>query len=203
MKINLKKYYIKGQLEAGVDEVGRGCIAGPVVAAAVILPQTFEHHLLNDSKKLTARKRSILEPFIKKNAIAYEIKEVSSDEIDKINILNASILAMNKAVKALDIKPDFLLIDGNRFYNNTLIPHKTIVKGDSIYASIAAASILAKEYRDRLICKLAIKYPYYRWEKNKGYPTKEHIKAIDIKGITPLHRKSFKTIYNRTNNKIL
>ncbi len=178
-------------LEAGCDEVGRGCLAGPVVAAAVILPEGFENEILNDSKKISEKNRYILRAIIEKEAIAWAVGEVDNIEIDKINILNASFLAMHRAIDKLKVKPELLLIDGNRFtpYNN--IPHETIIKGDGKFMSIAAASIIAKTYRDDLIIKLSKEYPNYAWEKNKAYATKVHRMAIKEFGQTPLHRKSF------------
>ncbi len=188
---NLKPYYNQGILECGVDEAGRGCLAGGVFASAVILPQDFSHPLLNDSKQLTDAQRRKLRPIIEQNAIAYAVTEVTNNEIDKINILQASILAMNRAIKNLKIKPEFLLIDGNRFHTDSGIAFKTIVKGDATYMSIAAASILAKTYRDDKMIALAEQYPQYNWQKNKGYPTKDHRLAIKQFGTTPLHRLSF------------
>ena len=188
---NLKPYYNQGVLECGVDEAGRGCLAGGVFASAVILPQDFSHPMLNDSKQLTDTQRRKLRPIIEQNAIAYSVAEVSNNEIDKINILQASIFAMNRAIESLKIKPEFLLIDGNRFHTDCGIAFKTIVKGDATYMSIAAASILAKTYRDDKMIALAEKYPQYNWQKNKGYPTKDHRLAIKQFGVTPLHRLSF------------
>ncbi len=189
----LKHYPFNG-LVAGCDEAGRGCLAGPVVAAAVILPKKFQNHILNDSKKLTEKKRDELEDLIKNSCISWGIGIVSAKEIDEINILNASFLAMHRAIDKLANKPKLLLIDGNRFnkYKNT--PHRCIVKGDSKYLSIAAASILAKTHRDEYMKKMNDEHPDYRWKKNKGYPTKEHRIAIQEKGITQLHRKSFKQL---------
>ncbi len=178
-------------MECGVDEAGRGCLAGGVFASAVILPQDFSHPLLNDSKQLTDAQRRKLRRIIEQNAIAYAVTEVTNNEIDKINILQASILAMNRAIKNLKIKPEFLLIDGNRFHTDSGIAFKTIVKGDATYMSIAAASILAKTYRDDKMIALAEQYPQYNWQKNKGYPTKDHRLAIKQFGTTPLHRLSF------------
>jgi len=189
--MSLKTYHTKGQLEAGCDEAGRGCLAGAVFAAAVVFPADFSHPEINDSKALTEKKRAELRLLIEENALAWAVAEVSPEEIDKINILNASFLAMNKAVKQLKTPPDFLLIDGNRFKNQTAIPHLCVVKGDATYLSIAAASILAKTYRDEYMERLAEKFPNYGWAKNKGYPTLEHRKAIERYGITEYHRKSF------------
>ena len=181
----------KNILECGIDEAGRGCLAGSVYAAAVILPKDFSHPLLNDSKQLTDNQRRKLRPIIEENALAYAVAEVTNMEIDKINILEASILAMNRAVKQLKFTPEFLLIDGNRFHTNTKIPFKTIVKGDATFMSIAAASILAKTYRDDAMIELSSQFPEYNWQKNKGYPTKDHRLAIKQFGITPYHRRTF------------
>lgn len=189
------KVCFSNKIEAGCDEAGRGCLAGPVVAAAVILPKNFKNALLNDSKKLTERQRDLLRPIIEKEALYWAVAEVSPQEIDEINILNASFLAMHRAIDQLDIKPELLLIDGNRFNKYKDIPHECIIKGDGKFMSIAAASILAKTYRDELMQKAAIEYPYYSWEKNKGYPTLAHKIAIQNHGICDLHRKTF-------NNKI-
>ena len=195
----LKPYYDNfNKLECGCDEAGRGCLAGGVFAAAVILPKDFENRMLNDSKKLTDKQRRELRTIIEKEALAYSVYEISNNEIDNTNILIASIKAMNLAIQKLKIKPDFLLIDGNKFYNNTGIPYKTIVKGDATYMSIAAASVLAKTYRDDAMLSLDKIYPEYKWGKNKGYPTKEHRKAIEIHGITPLHRKTFRLTDEKT-----
>lgn len=188
----LKQFFSnKETIECGCDEAGRGCLAGPVVAAAVILPQDFSHPLLNDSKKLSDKQRRLLRPIIEENAIAYCVGFVSNEEIDKINILQASFLAMNRAVEGLKQKPELLLIDGNRFNNNTDIAFQCIVKGDSLYQSIAAASILAKTYRDDYMLNLHKEFPNYHWDKNMGYPTKQHRQAIIENGISPFHRKSF------------
>ena len=188
------KRFPSNKIIAGCDEAGRGCIAGPVVAAAVILPKRFKNKALNDSKILSKKKRELLRTIIKTEALAYAVGIVSSTKIDKINILNASFLAMHRAIEKLTVKPDFLLIDGNRFnkYKNT--PYKCIVKGDRKYLSIAAASILAKTYRDDLMNKLDIKAPEYKWKKNKGYPTKEHRNMIKNIGISEHHRKSFQLL---------
>ena len=191
----LKSYFSKGLLEAGCDEVGRGCLAGPVVAAAVILPPHFSHKILNDSKKLNAQTREGLVEEIKRQSLAWSISEVSSEEIDRINILKASFLAMHKAVDSLNIKPDLLLIDGNKFTAHT-IPHRCVIKGDSIYYAIAAASVLAKTYRDKLMRELALEYSKYKWNTNVGYPTKAHREGIEKYGITPYHRKSFRLLLN-------
>jgi ribonuclease HII len=178
-------------IEAGCDEVGRGCLAGPVVAAAVILPKNFTHEFLNDSKQLTKEERNSLQEEIKKVAMAWAVAEVSPGEIDKINILNASFLAMHKALDQLTIRPELLLIDGNRFKPYQEIKFECIIKGDANYLSIAAASVLAKIYRDDLMEQLGIKYPGYGWHTNVGYPTVEHRDGIRALGITPYHRKSF------------
>lgn len=177
--------------EAGVDEAGRGCYAGPVFAAAVILPTDFFHPLLNDSKKLNQKNRELLRPIIEKESISYGVGMVTHDEIDQINILQASFKAMHLAIKALETTPNFLLIDGNRFKPYASIPHQCIVKGDGIYASIAAASILAKTYRDEFMQKAHFDFPHYGWNQNKGYGTAQHRKAIEEQGLCDLHRKSF------------
>lgn len=188
----LKQFFSnKETIECGCDEAGRGCLAGPVVAAAVILPQGFSHPLLNDSKKLSDKQRRLLRPIIEQNALAYCVGFVSNQEIDKINILQASFLAMNRAIEGLKQKPELLLIDGNRFNNKTDIAFQCIVKGDSLYQSIAAASILAKTYRDDYMLNLHKEFPKYHWDKNMGYPTKQHRQAIIENGISPFHRKSF------------
>lgn len=188
----LKQFFSnKETIECGCDEAGRGCLAGPVVAAAVILPHGFSHPLLNDSKKLSDKQRRLLRPIIEQNALAYCVGFVSNQEIDKINILQASFLAMNRAVEGLKQKPELLLIDGNRFNNKTDIAFQCIVKGDSLYQSIAAASILAKTYRDDYMLNLHKEFPKYHWDKNMGYPTKQHRQAIIENGISPFHRKSF------------
>jgi len=183
-----------GRLEAGCDEAGRGPLAGPVYAAAVILPEDFHHPLLNDSKQMTEKERDILRPVIEQEAIAWAVEAVSAEEIDEINILWASVTGMQRAVLRLDPQPDFLLVDGNKFrpfgkfgFNS----YRTVVHGDATYASIAAASVLAKTYRDELMRKLAMVYPQYGWDHNFGYPTKDHIQAIREFGLTPYHRKSF------------
>ena len=178
-------------VEAGCDEAGRGPLAGPVYAAAVILPKDFHHPLLNDSKKMTEKARETLRPIIEQEALAWAVEEVSAEEIDTINILNASIAGMQRAVRRLGIKPEFLLIDGNRFKPFDGYRYQCIVKGDAKFASIAAASVLAKTYRDEHMRQLAEQYPQYGWERNMGYPTKEHIEAIRMHGYTPHHRKSF------------
>ena len=178
-------------VEAGCDEAGRGPLAGPVFAAAVILPKDFHHPLLNDSKKMTEKARETLRPIIEREAIAWAVEEVSAEEIDTINILNASIAGMQRAVRKLSVKPEFLLIDGNRFKPFDDYKYQCIVKGDAKFTSIAAASVLAKTYRDEYMRTLALKHPEYGWERNMGYPTKEHIEAIRQHGYTAQHRKSF------------
>jgi ribonuclease HII len=190
----LLPYLEKGRIECGVDEAGRGCLAGPVFAAAVILPESFSNELLNDSKQLTEKQRYALRPIIEAEAVAYAVGVVFPDEIDKINILNASFLAMTRAIEALNVKPEHLLIDGNRFKSKLLIPFTTIVKGDGKMMSIAAASVLAKTYRDDYMNKIAEEYPQYDWLENKGYPTAKHRDAIAEHGITPYHRLTFKGV---------
>lgn len=190
----LKSAFTIDKVEAGLDEVGRGCLAGPVVAAAVILPKDYQHEWLNDSKKLSEAKRIILEEQIKENAIEWAVAEVSNEKIDEINILNASFLAMHHALDQMKATPEFLLVDGNRFKPYRDIPFECVIKGDGKYLSIAAASILAKNYRDRLMASLALTYPHYGWERNVGYPTVAHRKGIKAFGITPLHRKSFQLL---------
>ncbi len=180
------------EFECGLDEAGRGCLAGPVTAAAVILKPQFKNKIINDSKKLSYAKREKLAKIITENSIAYSIQNIYPDKIDEINILNASILAMHKCLDDLEIKPEFLIIDGNKFKNYKKIPYQTIVKGDQKYLSIASASILAKHFRDKFMENLDKKFPQYLWSKNKGYPTTEHKNAIKQFGITEHHRKSFK-----------
>ena len=189
----LKAFY-KYDLEAGTDEAGRGCLAGPVTAAAVILPKDFTNDIINDSKILSATKRDLLRPIIETNASSFGIAHIFPDEIDKINILNASFLAMHKALDQLDTKPEFIIVDGNRFTPYHNISHACIVKGDGKYLSIAAASILAKTFRDAYMEKIHLEYPMYNWLKNKGYPTKEHREAIRKYGITKYHRKTFRQL---------
>jgi ribonuclease HII len=181
-----------GLLVAGCDEAGRGCLAGPVTAAAVILPEDFYHPLLNDSKQLSEKKRDLLRLIIEEEALAWAVAMVHNEEIDQINILNASIRAMHLAVEQLHPIPESLLIDGNRFHSYPEIPHQCIIKGDSIYLCIAAASILAKTHRDEYMLKLHEKYPFYAWDKNKGYPTKVHRQGIEAYGVSTVHRRSFK-----------
>ena len=190
----LKSYYKRNEIEAGCDEAGRGCLAGPVFAAAVILPRKFKHPLLNDSKLLKEEQRNLLRPIIEQEAIAWAVAKVNPKEIDKVNILNASFLAMHRAIKKLSHNPTLLLIDGNRFNPFPNIPHQCIIKGDSKYRSIAAASILAKTYRDEYMEKLAKKFPNYSWTSNKGYPTVAHREAIQIHGVTKHHRMSFRLL---------
>ncbi len=188
----LQKYFLKDVIEAGCDEVGRGCLAGSLFAAAVIMPQDFYHPLLNDSKKMTEKDRYLLRDIIVKEAIEWAIGEATAEEIDEINVLNASFLAMNRAIGALKRAPEHLLIDGNRFKPQYDIPYECVVKGDSKYVSIAAASVIAKCHRDDYIIALATEYPEYGWERNKAYPTAAHRKAIAEFGVTPIHRKSFR-----------
>ena len=187
----LLPYLNKGLIEAGCDEAGRGCLAGAVYAAAVILPQDFRCELLNDSKQLTERQRYQLRPIIEQEAVAWAVGVVTPEEIDKINILNASFLAMHRAIDGLQVRPQHLLIDGNRFRKYKDLPHTTVVKGDGKLMSIAAASVLAKTYRDDYMLQLHEQYPYYGWDRNKGYPTKEHRQAIEQHGTTPYHRLTF------------
>jgi ribonuclease HII len=187
----LESFFEPNRLEAGCDEAGRGCLAGPVVAASVILPPDFSHEWLNDSKQLSEKKRHALRPLIEKEAIAWSVAYIDHVKIDEINILNASILAMHEAVDALQVKPDFLLIDGNRFHPHA-IPHLCFVKGDGRYKSIAAASILAKTYRDDFMETLHVEYPMYDWFQNKGYPTVAHRNAVLEHGFSPYHRLTFK-----------
>ncbi|MDX9853213.1 MAG: ribonuclease HII [Tenuifilaceae bacterium] len=193
----LKPFYQELLVEAGCDEAGRGCLAGPVFAAAVILPKDFYHPLLNDSKQLSLKQRVLLRPIIEQNAIDYAVSMVSNQEIDKLNILRASITAMHRAVDSLTkAKPELLIIDGNRFYPYQGINHVCIVKGDSKFTSIAAASVLAKTYRDDFMLEQSHVYKGYGWERNMGYPTKEHRQAIEKHGTTPLHRLTFRLTKN-------
>ena len=187
----LASHYYEGKIEAGCDEAGRGCLAGSVYAAAVILPENYQNDLLNDSKQLTEKRRYELREIIERDAVAWAVGIVTPEEIDKINILNASILAMHRAIDQLKVRPEAVIIDGNRFKKYKDLPHTTIVKGDAKYLSIAAASILAKTYRDDYMNELAKEYPQYDWLSNKGYPTKKHREAIRQYGITPYHRKSY------------
>lgn len=187
----LKNYYEQGRVEAGCDEAGRGCLAGSVYAAAVILPPDYHNERLNDSKKLTARQRYALRQNIERDAVAWAVGVVTPQEIDQINILNASILAMHRALDQLQVRPEAIIVDGNRFKPYRDLPHTTIVKGDGKYLSIAAASILAKTYRDDDMVRLAQEYPDYDWQHNMGYPTRKHREAIRQHGVTPYHRRTF------------
>ena len=190
----LKSSFTPDLIEAGCDEVGRGCLAGPVVAAAVILPKDYKHELLNDSKQLVKEDRELLEADIKRDALAWAVAEVSNVEIDEINILNASFKAMHLALDKLKLRPEFLLIDGNRFKAYPGLLHECVIKGDGKYLSIAAASVLAKTYRDELMSKLSETYPGYGWKTNVGYPTKEHRQGIRALGITTFHRRTFQLL---------
>ena len=190
-EIHLPNRMVPGRLEAGCDEAGRGPLAGPVFAAAVILPEGFSHPLLNDSKQMSEKARNLLREVIEQEALAWAVEAVTPEEIDTVNILNASILGMQRAVRRLSPRPEFLLVDGNRFKPCDGIPYRTVVHGDATYASIAAASVLAKTWRDAYMRQIAADYPQYGWEHNMGYPTKEHIEAIRRYGYTPHHRKSF------------
>lgn len=187
----LKTCFQHEWIEAGCDEAGRGPLAGPVTAAAVILPPEWNHPLLNDSKKMSEKNRSLLRKIIEKEAVAWAVEMVMPDEIDRINILNASFAAMSRAVEKLSIKPQLLLIDGNRFRSSLNIPYQCIVKGDATFTSIAAASVLAKTYRDEYMMRIADEYPVYNWKQNKGYPTREHREAVLRHGLSPYHRVSF------------
>lgn len=187
----LAPYFQSDLIEAGCDEAGRGCLAGAVYAAAVILPKDYSHPLLNDSKQLTARQRYSLRTEIERDAVSWAVGIVTPKEIDQINILNASITAMQRALDKLIVRPEYIIVDGNRFRPYNQVPYKTIVKGDAKYMSIAAASILAKTYRDDYMKELHNKYPYYGWDHNAGYPTKEHRDGIRLHGTTPYHRKTF------------
>ncbi len=190
----LRSSYSKKHIEAGCDEAGRGCLAGPVVAAAVVLPRKYRHPLLNDSKQLTRQEREELREEIQRDALAWAVAEISHDEIDRINILKASFKAMHVAIQKLSVLPSLLLIDGNRFNPYPDIPHRCIIKGDAKFLSIAAASVLAKTYRDDLMMKLAVEYPGYGWETNMGYPTEAHRDGIRKLGVTPYHRRSFQLL---------
>lgn len=194
----LKPFYQTTFIEAGLDEAGRGCYAGPVFAAAVILPDGFEHPLLNDSKKLSAAQRNLLRKFIEENVLHYAVAMIDNNEIDKTNILKASFKAMHRALDKLLVSPELLLIDGNRFVPWKNIKHHCIIKGDGIYASIAAASILAKTYRDEYMKRIHQEFPQYNWQKNKGYGTAEHRKAIELQGLCKYHRKSFNIVPSQT-----
>lgn len=188
------KTKFKSLCEAGTDEAGRGCLAGPVTAAAIILPPNFKNEVLNDSKLLSEKKRIYLRPILERNAICYGVAHIYPKKIDEINILNASILAMHKALEQLDTVPEFIIVDGNRFKSFKNVPHECIIKGDTKYMSIAGASVLAKTARDLYMEELHKVYPMYNWKQNKGYPTKEHREAIRKHGITEYHRKSFKQL---------
>lgn len=194
--MQLLKSFSNNLLEAGCDEVGRGCLAGPVVAAAVILDANFKQNLVNDSKKLSFKRRNELDSYIKNNVLDYKIAELPPDFIDKHNILNASIHAMHNALDGLTLHPELILVDGNKFHPYNFIPHHCIIKGDSKYLSIAAASILAKNYRDQLMIELSEEFPEYGWEKNFGYCTKVHQRALMKYGPTVHHRKSFRLVYD-------
>ena len=187
----LETCYQHELIEAGCDEAGRGCLAGSVFAAAVILPPDFHHPLLNDSKQMTERRRNTLREIIEREAVAWKVVEVTAERIDQINILNASIEGMNLAIKGLEVSPEFIVIDGNRFHTDLTTPWRTIVKGDGKYANIAAASVLAKTHRDEYMMRLAEEYPMYGWQQNKGYPTRQHRLAIREHGLTPYHRLTF------------
>ncbi len=196
MKHVLKSHYYPNFIEAGCDEAGRGCLAGSVFAAAVILPSDYDNHVLNDSKQLTRKKRNELREVIMQAAVAWAVGEVSPQEIDEINILRASFLAMHRALDQLKVRPQAIIVDGNRFTPYHDIPYTTIVKGDAKYQSIAAASILAKTFRDDYMDRLAEEYPQYHWESNMGYPTREHRAAIQQYGVTPYHRRSYNLLGN-------
>lgn len=193
-KLKLHSFYLKNIIEAGCDEAGRGCLAGPVFAAAVILPADFKNELLNDSKKLTEKQRYQLRPIIEKEALAWAVEAVSNSEIDEVNILNASFLAMNRAVQKLKITPEHLLIDGNRFRTISNISFTCMIKGDGRFFSIAAASVLAKTYRDDFMEEIHEEFPNYDWNKNKGYPTKKHREGIKLHGVTKYHRMTFRLL---------
>lgn len=187
----LASHYYTGKIEAGCDEAGRGCLAGSVYAAAVILPEDYHNDELNDSKQLTDRRRRLLRTVIERDAVAWAVGVVTPEEIDRINILNASILAMHRALDQLQVRPEAVIVDGNRFKPYGTLPYTTIVKGDGKYLAIAAASILAKTYRDDYMDELAQQYPQYDWQSNKGYPTRKHREAIRLYGPTPYHRRTF------------
>ncbi|MBF8150108.1 ribonuclease HII [Winogradskyella sp. F6397] len=192
--MTLKNQYSTFTLECGTDEAGRGCLAGPVTAAAVILPTSFKNTLLNDSKQLSEKKRTKLKPIIEDTSVSFAVQHIYESEIDTINILNASIKAMHGAISELKSTPEYIIVDGNKFKPFKNIPHTTIIKGDSKYLSIAAASVLAKTYRDSYMEKIHEEFPMYNWKQNKGYPTKEHRAAIKKYGITKYHRKSFRLL---------
>lgn len=189
--IHLLPFMQAGRIEAGCDEAGRGPLAGPVYAAAVILPEGFSHPLLNDSKQMTEKQRDMLRPIIEKEAVSWAVVSLSAEEIDELNILWASVTGMQRAVRKLSPRPDWLLVDGNRFRPFDGFGYTTVVHGDATYASIAAASVLAKTHRDEFMRKIALEYPEYGWDRNMGYPTREHVEAIKKFGFTPYHRKSF------------
>lgn len=190
----LLKHFSNSNIECGTDEAGRGCLAGPVTAAAVILAPNFENQILNDSKQLTEKKRLLLKDIIEKDALSFGVAHIYMNEIDSINILNASIKAMHKSIAVLNPEPEYIIVDGNKFKPYKKVPYNTIIKGDGKYLSIAAASILAKTYRDIYMEKIHEEFPMYNWKKNKGYPTKEHREAIKKYGITKYHRKSFRLL---------
>ena len=190
----MKPFFQDLLIEAGCDEAGRGCLAGPVFAAAVILPKNFTHDTLTDSKKLSSKQRYLLRDEIKEKSVAWAVASCDNHEIDKINILKASVSAMHRAVQQLSVRPEYLIVDGNYFIPYPDIPHRSIVKGDALFYSIAAASVLAKTFRDDYMIQLSAEYPQYCWEKNKGYPSQEHRKAIAKHGITPYHRRSFQLL---------
>ncbi len=190
----LKLKYSEFDLECGTDEAGRGCLAGPVTAAAVILPASFKNTILNDSKVLSEKKRDHLKPLLEQETLCYSVAHIFPEQINKINILNASILAMQTSIKTLKTTPNFIIVDGNKFKPLGTIPYETIIKGDGKYMSIAAASVLAKTYRDAYMHKIHKEYPMYNWQQNKGYPTKEHREAIRKFGVTKYHRKSFRLL---------
>ncbi|NRD19455.1 ribonuclease HII [Winogradskyella eckloniae] len=192
--MSLKTRYSAYHFECGTDEAGRGCLAGPVTAAAIILPTSFKHNLLNDSKQLSESKRQLLKPIVETQSVSFAVAHIFEEEIDTINILNASIKAMHGAIAQLEPIPEFIIVDGNRFKPFNSIPFDTIVKGDSKYLSIAAASVLAKTYRDDYMEQIHEEFPMYNWKQNKGYPTKEHRAAIKKYGITKYHRKSFRLL---------
>jgi ribonuclease HII len=193
-RMALLPFYQEGLLEAGCDEAGRGCLAGAVFAAAVILPANFYHPLLNDSKQLTEAQRLVLREVIERESLAWAVAEVSAEEIDRINILKASFLAMHRALDQLKLRPENILVDGNRFYTYGATPHVCVVKGDGKYASIAAASVLAKTHRDEAMERLHAEFPQYQWQQNKGYPTLAHREAIRQHGVSPWHRRSFQLL---------
>lgn len=192
------KHNLSGfEFEVGTDEAGRGCLSGPVVAAAVILPPNFEHELLNDSKQLSEKKRTELRPYIEENSLAYAVAFIDNNEVDELNVLQASIIAMHRSIAKLTIQPQYIIVDGNKFKPYKNIPYKTVVKGDAKYMSIAAASVLAKTYRDAYMEKIHNEFPDYFWIKNKGYPTKQHREAIKKFGVTKYHRRTFKLLPNQ------